>query len=173
MRQTWASLWNARALRTMAACGLSPLDAGQAVLVQEIVPTRCAGVMATRDPSGRPDTLLVNAAWGFGEGISQGELSGDLVWVRRSTGEILDAEPGRVDRRIVLDPERPGTVEAPLEPGQAGRLSLSEDQLGRLAELARVLEEATGRAQDAEFGFAEDGTLMIFQVRRVQAARRS
>ena len=34
IRQTWASLWNARALRTMAAAGVSPLETIQAVLVQ-------------------------------------------------------------------------------------------------------------------------------------------
>ena len=32
---------------------------------------------------------------------------------------------------------------------------------------------ATGRAQDVEFGFAEDGTLVIFQVRRVVSVRRN
>jgi pyruvate,water dikinase len=172
VRQTWASLWNARALRSMAACGLSPLEAHQAVLVQEIVPTRCAGVMVTRDPSGRPDALLINAAWGLGEGISQGEVPGDLFWVRRSTGEILAAEAGRGATRIVLDPGDGGTSEQPLDPAQSGRLSLSEEQIGRLAELARALEEATGRAQDVEFGFTDDDALVIFQVRRLLAARK-
>ena len=35
--------------------------------------------------------------------------------------------------------------------------------------LARILEEATGRAQDVEFGFTEDGALVVFQARRVVA----
>jgi len=172
VRQTWASLWNARALRTMAASGLSPLDASQAVVVQEMVVTRSAGVLVTRDPGGRPDTLLINAAWGLGEGISQGEVPGDLYWVRRSTGELIRVEPGEGSTRIVLDPEGPGTVEVPLENGQSGRPTLTGGEVSRLAELARVLETATGRAQDVEFGFSDDGTLVIFQVRRVATARR-
>jgi hypothetical protein len=172
VRQTWASLWNARALRTMVAAGLSPLEATQAVLVQEMVVTRSAGVLVTRDPGGRPDTALINAAWGLGEGISQGEVPGDLYWVKRSTGETLQVEQGEGSTRIVLDPEGPGTVEVPLESGQTGRPTLTEEEVSRLAELATVLESATGRAQDVEFGFSHDGTLVIFQVRRVSTPRR-
>jgi pyruvate,water dikinase len=172
VRQTWASLWNARALRTMAASGLQPIDASQAVLVQEMVSTRSAGVLVTRDPAGRPDTLLINATWGLGEGISQGEVPGDLFWVRRSTGEVVRAEPGEGSTRIALDPGGTGTKEVPLDADQVGRTSLTNEEVGRLAELARVLEAATGRAQDVEFGFTDDGTLVVFQVRRVATARR-
>src|SRR6185436_18405589 len=78
IRWAWASLWNARALSALASMGLSPLRACQAVLVQEMIETRSAGVLFSRDPAGRPDTMLINAAWGLGEGISQGEVSGDL-----------------------------------------------------------------------------------------------
>jgi pyruvate,water dikinase len=172
VRQTWASLWNARALRTMAASGLQPVDASQAVLVQEMVVTRSAGVLVTRDPAGRPDTLLINATWGLGEGISQGEVPGDLYWVRRSAGEVVRAEPGEGATRIVLDPAGTGTMEVALDADQAGRPCLTHDEVARLAELARVLEAATGRAQDVEFGLTDDGTIVVFQVRRVATARR-
>ena len=172
IRQTWASLWNARALRTMAAAGVSPLEAVQAVLVQNMFTTRTAGVLVTREPAGRPDMLLINAAWGLGEGISQGEVPGDLYWVQRSTGELIRVEPGEVSTRIVLDPDGTGTVEVPLDSGQAGRPTLTTSEIDRPAELARVLEAATGRAQDVEFGLANDGTLVVFQVRRVATARR-
>jgi phosphoenolpyruvate synthase/pyruvate phosphate dikinase len=63
-------------------------------------------------------------------------------------------------------------VEVPLESGQTGRPTLTEEEVSRLAELATVLESATGRAQDVEFGFSHDGTLVIFQVRRVSTPRR-
>jgi pyruvate,water dikinase len=157
----------------MAASGVSPLAAIQAVLVQEMVATRTAGVLVTREPAGRPDMLLINAAWGLGEGISQGDVPGDLYWVQRSTGELIRVEPGEVSTRIMLDPDGTGTLEVPLDSGQAGRPTLTTDDIDRLAELARVLETATGRAQDVEFGLADDGTLVVFQVRRVATARRN
>ena len=171
IRWAWASLWNSHALRTLAAAGLSPRGASQAVLVQEMVETRSAGVLFSRDPAGKPDTVLVNATWGLGEGVSQGEVAGDLYWVRRSTGEVLAREVGSGARQIVLDPERTGTLEVDLPAERAGVPCLGDGELSRLAGLARALEEATGRGQDVEFGFAEDGTPLVFQVRRVVPRR--
>ena len=171
IRWAWASLWNARALRMLAATGRSPLSAAQAVLVQEMVETSAAGVLFSREPGGRPDTVLVNAAWGLGEGISQGEVPGDLFWVRRSTGELLASENGAGRFTIELDPERDGTVEVELPESRRRQLCLEPGELRRLAELALVLEESTGRSQDVEFGFRPDGTLFVFQVRRVVPRR--
>ena len=170
LRWAWASLWNARALSALAATGLSPLRAAQAVVVQEIVETRAAGVLFSRDPTGRPDTVLINASWGSGEAISQGEVEGDLFWVRRSTGEPIAAETGRLTSRIELAPEGVGTVEVPLSPGQREMPCLTPDELRRLAGLARDLEEATGRAQDVEFGIDDEG-MVVFQVRRIVPRR--
>jgi hypothetical protein len=169
VRWLWASLWNARALRAMTAAGRSPLRTSQAVLVQEMIDTRSAGVLVTRDPTGRADTLLVNAAWGLGEAISQGEIPGDLYWVCRSTGALLETESGAGGSRIVTDPDGDGTVEVALDDSQKGQPCLDEGQLGRLARLARALEDAAGRAQEVEFGFSEDDTLLVFQVRRVRS----
>lgn len=171
IRWSWASLWNARALVALAAAGLSPLRASIAVLVQEIVPTRAAGVLLSSDPGGRPDTLVVNAAWGLGEAVSQGEVAGDLFWVKRSAGATLATELGGSDRKVVLDPSGPGTIDAPLSPEEAKRPCLDADDLSRLAELARALERGTGRAQDVEFGFSPEGDLVVFQIRRVVPSR--
>lgn len=165
IRWAWASLWNARALRTLCAAGISPIDAGQAVLVQEMIETRAAGVLVSRDAARGADTLLVNAAWGLGEGISQGGISGDLFWVRRSTGELLASEVGSGARRVVLDPAGTGTIEQMLAPDQAGKLCLDGGQVARLAALARSLEKAGRVIREAEFGFSPDGTLVLFQVR--------
>jgi pyruvate,water dikinase len=168
LRWAWASMWNALALRAFAASGAAPLAESHAVLVQEMVPTRAAGVLFTRDPAGLPDTILVNATWGLGETIGQGETTGDLYWVRRSTGEAVATETDAAVHRVELDPERPGTVVVPLAPDQVGRPCLSESDLARLAELSRALELATGRGQDVEFGFTHDGALVLFQSRRIR-----
>ncbi|MBD3867152.1 MAG: hypothetical protein IFK94_03420 [Acidobacteria bacterium] len=171
IRMAWASLWNHRAIRMLTAQGHALTSAVQAVLVQEVIETRCAGVLFSRDPSGKPDTILINAAWGLGEGISQGEVEGDLYWVRRSTGELIGSDTGRVENMIVLDPDRTGTVEGEVPDGRKGLPCLDFAELKRLAELACCLENATGRGQDVEFGFTEQGDLMVFQVRRVMQYR--
>lgn len=171
IRMAWASLWNRRAIRMLTAQGHALTSAVQAVVVQEIIETRCAGVLFSRDPSGKPDTILINATWGLGEGISQGEVDGDLYWVRRSTGELIGSDSGRAETMIVLDPDRTGTVESAVPHRRRQLPCLGEGDLTRLAELARSLENATGRGQDVEFGFTEQGDLAVFQVRRVMQYR--
>ncbi len=171
VRWAWASLWNARALAALSSIGLSPLRASQAVIVQEMIETKSAGVLFSRDPGGRSDTLLINAAWGLGEGISQGEIAGDLFWVRRSTGELIASEAGNPTHRIELAPEGMGTVEVPLRPAERGRACLTASEISRIAELARAVEGVTGRAQDVEFGFDDDGGLVVFQMRRIVPRR--
>ena len=94
------------------------------------------------DPSDRPDTLLINAAWGLGEGISQGEIAGDLYWVRRSTGEVIASETGKTTHRIELAPQGMGTVEVPLTEEQKGRACLAPSEIARVAALARAVEDA-------------------------------
>jgi pyruvate,water dikinase len=171
IRWSWASLWNARALAALSSMGLSPLRASQAVIVQEMIETRSAGVLFSRDPSGRPDTLLINATWGLGEAISQGELAGDLFWVRRSTGELIASELSGGAHRIELAPQGIGTVEVPLAADQRGRPCLTAAELAEVAALARALEDMSGRAQDIEFGFDHAGRLVVFQLRRIVPRR--
>lgn len=171
IRRAWASLWNARALFALTASGVSAFRIGQAVLVQEMIEPRAAGVLFSRDPGGRPDTLLVNANWGLGESISQGEAPGDLFWVRRSTGDLVASETGGSRFRIELDPTGTGTREVPLSDQQTGRPCLDADDLRRLASLALALERGTGRSQDVEFGFDAEGTLFVFQTRRIVPGR--
>jgi hypothetical protein len=166
IRWTWASLWNASALRLLTTAGRSPLAAGMAVLVQELVATRAAGVMFTRDPAGDPNQVLINAAWGLGEGISRGEVSGDLFWLDRERGEVVAVQPGHARSRIVPDPERRGTLAVALPPGLRGRPCLDETGLEQLVDLARRIDEMEKRAMDVEFGFDETGGLVLFQLRR-------
>jgi phosphoenolpyruvate synthase/pyruvate phosphate dikinase len=73
----------------------------------------------------------------------------------RRMGELARARPGarRRDRETA-----PPELRLPC---------LDDAVLARLAALGRALEEAAGRALDLEFGVQEDGTIMLFQARRV------
>lgn len=171
LRWCWASLWNARAIRTLALTGRSPLDAAQAVLIQETVDTVAAGVLASRDPGGRDDAMLVNAAWGLGEGISQGSAHGDLYWIRRRDGVAIDVEIGDADSAVALALHGSGTVDVAVPDDRRGRRCLDDGVLGRLATLARALEAVERTAVDVEFGVEANGGLVVFQVRRLACAR--
>ncbi len=171
IRRAWTSLWDVHVLDVLAVAGVSPLTGGVAVLVQRLIETRAAGVLFTRDPSGAPDTMVVNAAWGLGEGIRSGEIEGDLYRLQRGSGELLSFELGRATTQVVLDRRGPGTVEQAVPATRRRRRCLEDGDLSRLAELARSLDAATGRGQDVEFGFDRTGCLWVFQVRRAAGRR--
>ncbi len=59
-----------------------------------------------------------------------------------------------------------GTVERVLDADEGGRQTLTEDDLRRLAELGRTLQEALGGPQDVEWALA-GGELYLLQSRPV------
>ena len=126
LRRCWASQWSERAVRALEAAGVSPHEASQAVLVQEVAHVLAAGVLLSRDPEGDPHVILVNAAWGLGESISQGEVPGDLYRLDRRTGAVLARVLAPQRTRVTLDASRPGTVDQPLPPELRNRACLDD-----------------------------------------------
>jgi pyruvate,water dikinase len=167
VRRIWASFWNPHALHWLTEMGRSPLDAAMAVLVQELVTTRVAGVLFTRDPEDPAGSMLVNAAWGLGEAISTGAVAGDVFWIHRERGEIVAVRPGGSDRRFVPDPGRRGILAEALPEDLRGRACLDAGQISRLADAGKHVEARSGAAMGIEFGFDDEGTLLLFQARRV------
>ena len=169
IRWVWASLWNRRALSVLRALGGSPLAERQAVLIQRLIPCRVAGVMLSSEPEGDRDVALVNAAWGLGESISQGEVPGDVYRLAKRDGRAPAVERGKTRTKVVPDPERRGTVAVELSDAERASPCLGESELARLAELARHLEERGAGPRQIEFGFDDGGGLWVFQARPLPA----
>ena len=166
VRRVWASLWSGRALLLLGRMEESPLDAAVAVIVQEMVATRAAGVLTTRDPADGAPAVLVSAAAGLAEGVTAGEIPADLFRIDRATGTPTTTELGGADRRIEIDPAGDGTIEVPRTDEERNRPCLGEAELRALHGLACGLDPEGGPAVEVEFGFDAAGDLFVFQVRR-------
>lgn len=84
VRRVWASLYNARALASLSALGISPGQERMAVLVQAMVPARWAGVGFTVHPlSGDAGEIVLHAVPGPGEGCVSGSLASDEITLTR------------------------------------------------------------------------------------------
>jgi phosphoenolpyruvate synthase/pyruvate phosphate dikinase len=94
-------------------------------------------------------------------------VPGDLYRLDRRTGAVLSRVLAPQRTRVMLDPAGPGTVDQPVPPELRNRGCVEDGALVRLAALGRTLEEAAGRALDLEFGLQQDGTIVLFQARRV------
>jgi pyruvate,water dikinase len=106
-----------------------------------MVEPRKSGVLLTVDPvQGRRDRMVVEAIFGLGEQVVSGEVTPDHYVVDRSGV----AKRERLTHGGVLEP----------------------DELVRLANLGRTLEERFGGPQDIEWAIA-DGELYLLQSRPV------
>src|ERR1700682_6024231 len=92
VRSCWSALWSTRVLRYMATHDGSPADTAMAVLVQPLVSARVSGGGLSRTSDG---DMVLNATWGLGSAIAQGEVVPDrIVLSRDKQGELTLRDTG-------------------------------------------------------------------------------
>jgi pyruvate, water dikinase len=166
IRDCWCSFFSERALFYRSKKG-SLEDLGMAVVVQRMVEPDVAGVMFTIDPTkGRRDRMVVEAAYGLGEGVVSGQLTPDHYVLARD-GRLKRTRLSPQPFAIVADPAG-GTREVELPPEKAESATLDQDQLTRLARIGIDLEGRLGGPQDIEWAIQGD-EIFVLQSRPVTA----
>ena len=166
VRTIHRSAESASAQKYRRTLGLELRAPRTAVVVQEMVDPRSAGVMFTRDPMTGSDDRVIESAWGLGEAVVSGVVTPDRFRLAFS-GQILDRRPAVKELAVRYAPDGlPGTVEATLTPVQARSLSLTDAQLRQLALLAEHCERHFGGPQDVEWAIADDSVVLL-QSRRI------
>jgi pyruvate, water dikinase len=139
--ECWLSFFSDRAVFYRAEKG-SMDDIAMAVVVQQMVDSKKSGVLFTVDPvHGRKDRIVVEAAFGLGENVVDGEHTPDHYALDRK---------GTLKRSTIV-----------------GTRVLDEVELKRLAEMGRKLEEMHGCPQDIEWAFDRSGELFLLQSRPI------
>ena len=151
VRSCWAALWSTRVLRYMATHDASPADTAMALLVQPLVAARVSGGGLSRTSDG---DMVLNATWGLGSAIAQGEVVPDRVVLSRdheSELRVRDNVAGRIFHRVgcahgTRPVPRPRSSKPCLSPGQAvllGRLLRQvEDIMGVPVEIEWAQDDA-------------------------------
>jgi prodigiosin/undecylprodigiosin synthetase len=159
----WSSLWSERAHHYRASREERELPS-MAVVVQELIEPTAAGVLFTREPvTNDPERFIIDACWGFGEGVVSGKVTTDTFLVSK-------ANPEDVQRRIryKLHASRIGRnghtelVKVPM--AQREEPVLTQEHAVALALQARRLLERYGCDQDVEWAF-RDKQLYLLQTR--------
>jgi pyruvate,water dikinase len=167
VRRCWGSLWTARATAYRAQKGFDHGSVRLAVVVQRMVEADVSGVMFTANPmTTAVDEIVVNAAWGLGEGIVSGVLTPDRFTLQREDLRVKDTVLGSKAVRVVRAPDQ-GVLHEDVPAADQARPSLTEPQLRRLGELGRRVAEYYGDfPQDIEWAMAGD-QLYLLQSRDV------
>ena len=171
VRRCWASLFGARTVFYRAQRGLSQAGMDIAVVVQLQIPSTRSGVMFTIDPaSGRDDRLVIEGSFGLGEAVVSGSVSPDRYIVGKDPFAILTREVRRKELVIEGAPGGGGTVTRELDPGEAQRPVLTDEEVLAVADLGRRIEGHYGTPQDTEWAFDPDGRVWMLQSRPVTAS---
>jgi pyruvate,water dikinase len=165
IRRCWGSFHNPEAIAYREAHGIA--RGGMGVAVQYMVDARVAGVMFTLNPvSGDRSSIAIDASYGLGLSVVGGEVTPDSFLVSKVTREIVRRQIGAKQTEIVADLAAATTVARDVPEDLRAQPCLSDEEIGRLAEMGRRIEAHYQRPQDVEWAIDRGlGELCILQTR--------
>jgi len=165
VKKCWASLYEPRAIFYRAKNNIK--HASIAVVVQKMVNADASGVMFTVNPTTGENEIVIEATWGLGETLVAGEVEPDFYRVSKD-GRILEKKIGKKEKMRVRDLATNKTVVLPVAEKKVYAQVLTDEQILKLAEYGKAIEEHYGKSQDIEFA-VEKGRIFIVQARPVTA----
>lgn len=174
IEQCWASALAPQVESYRAQRGLAAAGQSVAVIVQELVDARAAGVMFTQHPrTGDRSLVVIEASYGLGEAVVGGEVSPDLFEINKITGQIAARRRGSKTTEYRLAEHGQGVERRPVAPDRQAAWSISDDEAAALVAMAAELEGALGRGLDVEWaigpvaGTGPGESLFALQVRPI------
>ncbi len=165
VRSCWASLYSVPSIAYRRKRGMPESGVAMAVVIQEMVNARKAGVMFTRSPqTGDRSVITIEGAWGLGSSVVSGEVTPDRFVIAKITGEISVREIA--DKHVQHLPAPSGGVKEFETPEDLRREPcLTDDEIKALKELGRKVERHYGRPQDIEWAIDHSGEILLLQSR--------
>ncbi|HLI02253.1 MAG TPA: PEP/pyruvate-binding domain-containing protein [Acidimicrobiales bacterium] len=149
-------------------------DAQVAVVVQELVDARAAGVMFTQHPrSGDRSLVVIEASYGLGEAVVGGEVVPDLFEINKITRQVVKRSMGQKSHEYRLHTDGDQVERREVDAARASRWAIDDGHVAALAEMAAELESALGPGLDTEWalgsvaGSADEASLFALQVRPI------
>ena len=165
VRSCWASLYSVESMTYRLKRGIPESGVAMAVVVQQMVDARTAGVMFTRSPTtGDRSVITIEGAWGLGSAVVSGEVTPDRWVVGKITGDITVRDIS--DKHIQQLPAAGGGIsDVEVEPDRRRAPCLTDPELLALREIGRRVERHYGRPQDIEWAVDRSGQILLLQSR--------
>jgi len=167
IKEVWTSFWLTRGMLyrndRIARQGSVKL----AIVVQQMFESQVSGVMFTTDPVSGRDVIVIEAAYGLGEGVVSGVVDVDRYYVEKFDCSVSRVHVGKKAFMVKQHPSGKGTSIVPVESDLRDVPCL--EKIDIRATIAMALEEHYALPQDIEFGIA-NGKLSILQTRPVTTA---
>jgi phosphoenolpyruvate synthase/pyruvate phosphate dikinase len=161
----WGSLFTPQALAYRAHMRTPVTDLVMGVVVQRMVPAEAAGVMLTVDPvTGDDSAIVIEAAYGLGVAVVNGEVTPDRACVDKSRLEIRSKSVGTKTVAYRFDSSRQAIHVEDVSRERQNQPCVNDAEFIQLARLGKDMEQAMGRAQDIEWaiGPGSDSAREVF-----------
>ncbi|MEM2907769.1 MAG: phosphoenolpyruvate synthase [Candidatus Hadarchaeales archaeon] len=157
VRKCWSSLFTPRAIFYRVEKGFEHEKVYLSVVVQKMVNARSAGVLFTIHPvTGDPSKIVIEGNWGLGESVVSGAVTPDRFVVDKETLEIVERAIATKKVEYIRDPLTGKTIHAEVPKERQDVPCLTDEEIKRLAELGKLIEQHYGRAQDVEWAIDKD-----------------
>jgi len=153
----WSSLFTPRAIFYRTQKGFAHEKVLISVGVQKMVNAKAAGVMFSINPvTGDPDQIVIEGNFGLGEAVVSGAVTPDEFIVDKRTMKIVNRRIAAKKVQYARDPETGKTVHLEVPAEKQNQPCLSDEEVIKLAELAKKIEQHYGTAQDIEWAIDSD-----------------
>jgi len=152
VRTCWGSLFTGRALAYRLRKGISHHAMPIAVGVIELIHARASGVAFSVHPvTGKPDRIVIETSWGWGEAIVQGLVNPDHIEVGKADGRTLKYTVAHKTVVSAFDFAQGRVCEIDMPAKLADRKVLDDEQVTAVADAVKAIEVHYGYPVDVEW----------------------
>ncbi|MEM2102982.1 MAG: phosphoenolpyruvate synthase [Candidatus Bathyarchaeia archaeon] len=153
----WSSLFTPRAIFYRTEKGFKHENVLISVGVQKMVNSKSAGVMFTINPvTGQQDQIIIEGNWGLGEAVVSGAVTPDHFEVDKNTLKIIAKNINKKTIEYIRDPKTGKTIHAKIPANRQDSPCITDEEVTKLAELAKRIEQHYGKPQDIEWAIDRD-----------------
>ena len=153
----WSSLFTPRAIFYRTEKGFEHEQVLLSVGVQKMVDSRSAGVIFTINPvDGNPNQIVIEGNWGLGESVVSGAVTPDDYVVDKNSLKIIEKRIAVKQIEYIRDPKTGKTIHAKVPSERQKQPCLSDEEIIKLAEIAKRIERHYGKPQDIEWAVDKD-----------------
>lgn len=166
VRECWASLFEPRAIFYREEKGFDHFKIGLAIPVQKMIQSAASGVVFTCDPvTGEKNKIIVEAVYGLGELIVQGEVIPDYFMIDKNDFKIIKKIVS--EQKYLLTMKNGQTKKYLVSEKIKKKQKISDSEAIRLAKISSKLHDHYYFPQDVEFAVDKKRNIYIVQTRPV------
>jgi pyruvate,water dikinase len=153
----WSSLFTPRAIFYRNEKGFAHEKVFISVGVQKMVNSKSAGVIFTLNPvTGDTSQIVIEGNYGLGETVVSGAVNPDHFVVDKNSQKIIERQTAKKTLQYLRDPNTGKTVHSEVPSEKQEQPCISDEEVLKLAELAKLIEKHYGKAQDIEWAIDSD-----------------